>query len=76
MDANPVNPRELFSIAGYPVTFQGLMSSTHAVNAMNKIMIMDMGLMDILPEISALLVLTAIYFAVGGWLFWRRHMKV
>ena len=74
--AIPINPRELFSIAGYPITFQGLMSPTHAVNAMNKIMIMDMGLMDILPEITALLVLTAIYFAVGVWLFWRRHMKV
>ncbi|MBC8147161.1 MAG: hypothetical protein H8E98_04175, partial [Bacteroidetes bacterium] len=74
--AIPVYPKELFSIAGYPITLQGLMSPTHSVSAMNKIMIMDMGFIDILPELTALFVLTTIYFAIGVWLFWRRHMRV
>jgi len=74
--AIPINPKELFSIAGYPITLQGLMSPTHSVSAMKKIMIMNMGFIDILSEITALLVLTTIYFAIGVWLFWRRHMKV
>ena len=43
---------------------------------MNKIMIMDMGFTDILPEMAALIVLTAIYFAIGVGLFWRRHMRL
>jgi len=74
--AIPIHPKELFSIAGYPVTLQGLMSPTHSVSAMNKIMIMDMGFIDILPEITTILVLTIIYFAIGVWLFWWRHMRV
>jgi ABC-2 type transport system permease protein len=74
--AIPIHPNELFTIAGYPITLQGLMSPTHAVNAMNKTMIMNMNFVDILPEITALLVLSAVYFVLGVWLFWRRHMRV
>jgi ABC-2 type transport system permease protein len=74
--AIPIHPKELFSVAGYPITLQGLMSPTHSVTAMNKIMIMDMDFANILPEISALVVLTVIYFTIGVWLFWRRHMRL
>jgi len=74
--AIPIHAKELFSIGGYPITLQGLMSPTHSVNAMNKIMIMDMGFVDILPEITALVVLTVIYFSIGVWLFWLRHMRL
>jgi ABC-2 type transport system permease protein len=74
--AIPIHPKELFTIAGYPITIQGLMSPTHAVNAMNKTMIMDMGFVDILPEITALILLSVLYFAIGVWLFWRKHMRL
>ena len=74
--AIPIHAKELFSIGGFPITLQSLMSPTHSVNALNKIMIMDMGFADILPDIIALLVLTAIYFAIGVWLFWQRHMRL
>jgi ABC-2 type transport system permease protein len=74
--AIPIHPQELFTIAGYPITLQGLMSPTHAVNAMNKTMIMNMSFVDILPEITALLILSIIYFMLGVWFFWRRHMRV
>lgn len=68
--------KALFSIAGYPISIQGLMSPTHAVSALKKVMIMDMGFKDILPEILALIILTMIYFVIGVWGFRRRHLKV
>ena len=73
--AFPLNGKELFSIAGYPFTIQGLMSPTHSIAALKKVMILDMGLKDILPEISAVIIITIIYFIIGVWAFNRRHMK-
>lgn len=72
--AFPFKSEGVFSILGYPVTLQGLMSPTHAISALNKIMIMEMQLKDILPEIVALIVLTVIYLLAGIALFNRRHM--
>ena len=74
--AFPMKGKALFSIADYPVTLQGLMSPTHAIDALKKILIMEMGLKDILPEITALIIITVIYFFIGVWAFNRRHMKV
>jgi ABC-2 type transport system permease protein len=74
--AFPIKGTALFSLAGYPITLQGLMSPTHAISALNKVLIMRMGLKDILPEMVALTAITIIYFAVGVWAFRRRHMKV
>ena len=74
--AFPIKGKELFSIAGYSFTWQGLMSPTHAVSALKKVMIMNMGWQDIFPEIFVLLIITMIYFVVGLWLFHRRHMRV
>jgi len=74
--AFPLRGGELFTIAGYPVSIQGFMSPTHAVSALNKVMIMNMGITDILPEIIALIILTAFYFLIGWQAFSYRHMKV
>jgi ABC-2 type transport system permease protein len=74
--AFPIKGKALFSIFDYPVTLQGIMSPSHAVSALNKVMIMNMGLTDILPEIAALLIITVIYFIIGVWAFQRRHMRV
>jgi ABC-2 type transport system permease protein len=74
--AFPMKGKVLFSFGGYPITIQGLMSPTHSILALNKILIMNMGLKDILPEIIALITITMIYFFIGVWAFRRRHMKV
>ncbi len=74
--AFPMKGKALFTIAGYPITLQGLMSPTHSISALNKVSIMNMGLKDILPEITALIIITIIYFIIGVWVFQRRHMKV
>ncbi len=74
--AFPMKGKALFTIAGYPISIQGFMSPTHAIDALKKVLIMDMGLKDVLPEIAALIVITVIYFVIGVWAFNRRHMKV
>ena len=74
--AFPMQGKALFSIAGYPITIQGLMSPTHAVSALKKVMIMEAGLTDIVPEIIALIFLTLLYFVIGAMGFRIRHMRV
>ncbi|MCJ7447466.1 MAG: ABC transporter permease [Bacteroidales bacterium] len=74
--AFPFRSEGLFSLFGYPVTLQGLMSPTHAISALNKIMIMQMKLGDIIPEIIALIILTVIYFLTGIILYRKRHMTL
>ena len=74
--AFPIDGINVFSISGYPITLQGLMSPTHSVNALKKLMVFNMGIGDVLPEITALICLTLVYFIVGVWAFGRRHMKV
>ena len=74
--AFPLEAKELFTIAGYSVTLPGLMSPSHAIIALRKILILDMGLKDVVPEIIAVVMLTIIYFLIGIWAFKARHMKV
>lgn len=74
--AFPLKGHELFTVAGYPVTLQGLMSPTHAITALKKVLIMNMGLQDIIPEITALVILIILYFLIGVWGFKKRHMSV
>jgi len=74
--AFPMKSGPLFSVAGYPVNAQGLMSPTHAISALNKTLVMDMPLKNIMPEIIAILILTGVYFAIGAVIFRFRHLKL
>ena len=74
--AFPIDGYKLFGFSGYEFTLQGLMSPTHAISALKKTMILEMGFRDIIPELVSLVALTIIYFAIGVYLFRRRHMKV
>lgn len=74
--AFPMNGKELFSVWGYSISLQGLMSPTHAISALNKVLILNMEFNDIIPEIIVLVVLTFFYFVIGVLSFQRRHMKV
>lgn len=51
-----------------------LLSPTHAVSALNKIMIMQLGLWDVVPEILCLCLLSGLYLAGGLWLYKRKHL--
>jgi len=72
----PIHSTKIFSIGDYSMTVHGLLSPSQAVNALNKILNLGMGFQDVLPEITALIGLTAIYFLLGLWAFNKRHMKV
>jgi ABC-2 type transport system permease protein len=74
--AFPFKSEGLFTISGYPVSIQGLMSPTHSISALNKILILNMKFIDIIPEITAIILLTFVYFTLGLWLFRRRHMRL
>jgi ABC-2 type transport system permease protein len=74
--AFPMKSEPLFTIAGYPINFQGLMTPTHAISALNKTLVMDMELKAIMPEIIAIVILTVVYFFIGAALFRYRHLKL
>jgi len=74
--AFPLKSAALFTIAGYPINIQGLMTPTHAISALNKTLIMNMDVSSILPEIISIIVLTIFYFLIGGILFKQRHLKL
>lgn len=71
--AFPLKSDAWFSIAAYPVNIQGLLSPTHAISALNKTLIMNMGIKSILPEIIAIIILTILYFIIGAIIFKKRH---
>jgi ABC-2 type transport system permease protein len=59
-------------IAGFAIN--DLLPPTHAVTALNKIFTFGAGIKDILYEIIMLVILTAIYYAIGIYFFRRNHM--
>jgi ABC-2 type transport system permease protein len=74
--AFPLKSEALFTIAGYPINIQGLMTPTHAISALNKTLIMNMDASSIIPEIISIIVLTILYFLIGGYIFKQRHLKL
>ena len=74
--AFPLKSDALFTIAGYPVNIQGLLSPTHAISALNKTLIMNMDIKSILPEIISIIILTILYFIIGAIIFKQRHLKL
>jgi ABC-2 type transport system permease protein len=74
--AFPLRSEALFSIAGYPITIQGLLTPTHAISALNKTLILNMDLQNIVPEIIAMIALTVLYFLIGAIIFSKRHLKL
>jgi ABC-2 type transport system permease protein len=74
--AFPISAKSIFLIFGYPINFQSLMSPTHAISALKKVMIMNMNFIDIIPELISLIIITIIYFVIGIWLFNKKHMKI
>jgi ABC-2 type transport system permease protein len=74
--AFPIKSEALFTIAGYPISLQGLMTPVHAISALNKTLVMDMNFASIVPELSAILVLSLLYFLTGATIFYHRHLKL
>jgi len=73
--ALPVGGRVLFSIGDFGFTLNGVLSPTHAITALNKVLVLGQDPGQTLPDIYALVVMTVIYFILGIWAFNRRHMR-
>jgi ABC-type multidrug transport system permease subunit len=73
--AFPLKSEALFTIAGYPINIQGLMTPTHAISALNKTLILNMDASSIATEVISILILTLLYFIIGGIIFKHRHLK-
>lgn len=69
----PVRGMRLFDLGGHEVNLLDLLPPRHAVNALSKIL--TFGSADIGYEMTMLTVLSFAYFALGAWLFHRRHLR-
>jgi ABC-2 type transport system permease protein len=65
----------LFTIAGRSVALADFLPPSHAVVALNKIFTLGAGFGDVLYELTALVILTGLYFGVGVWLFQLTQMR-
>lgn len=65
----------LFSLGGRVIGLYDILPPTHAVAALNKVFTLGAELNDVLYELIALVLLSALYFALGVWLFSRRHLR-
>ncbi|MBN2215448.1 MAG: ABC transporter permease [Bacteroidales bacterium] len=72
----PIQTKTWFPVAGYDISLISLLSPSHAVSALNKVLFMQEGFNAIIPELSSILVLSFIYGIIGGWLFYRRHLRI
>jgi len=71
----PLPPLRLFTIGDRAININDLLPTTHAINAMSKILNFGAGLGDVLFELGAITVLTVVLGAFGIWLFTRRQMQ-
>jgi len=70
----PMPAVRLFTIAGRTISLYDILPPTHAVVALNKILTLGANLGDVAYELSALVILSVLYFVAGAWLFQRLHL--
>ncbi len=73
--AFPISGGKLFTIGNYEFMLNDLLSPKFAVEALNKVLIRGLDIKDTIPEMTALVILTGLYFFIGTWGFKRRHMR-
>lgn len=71
----PVPRLTVFSIGSQSVALFDILPTSHAVIALQKIFVLGAGLSDVAYELIALAVLSALYFAIGVWLFQRTQLR-
>jgi len=69
----PVRGLVLFSVGGQDVNVLDILPPRHAVNALNSLV--TYGSTDIGYELSMLSLLSLGFFALGAWVFSRRHLR-
>ncbi len=73
--AFPLPRLNLFTLFERGVALADLLPPTHAVLALNKIFTLGAGLRDVAFELTALTLLSALYFGLGVWLFHTLRMR-
>lgn len=72
----PLPPIALFNMGGHTFYANDILPTTHSIIAMDKVLNFGQGIGDIIFELLAIAVLTAVYFIIGMWLFNRRYLKL
>lgn len=70
----PLPGVSLFQLGDRVVELNEVLPTTHAISALNRVLSYDAGLGDIVYELGAMGLLTVGFFALGTWVFTRRHM--
>jgi ABC-2 type transport system permease protein len=73
--AFPLPRYTLFTLFGHSFALPDLLPPTHAVVALNKIFTLGAGLKDVVFELTALTLLSVLYFSIGVWLFQKMQMR-
>lgn len=71
----PVPRVPIFTLAGRAIGLYDILPPTHAVVALNKVLTLGAGAGEVVYELIALLMLSAVYFSAGVWLFKRTHLR-
>ena len=71
----PLPNVRVFDLGSRSVNLNDILPTTHTIDAYNRILNYDAGLGDVGYEIVAITILTVIFFALGTWMFARRHMR-
>ncbi len=71
----PIPTISLFALGGRSINVNDILPTTHSITAFGKILNQGAGLADVAFEMGAIVVLTVLYFAIGIWLFTKRHMR-
>lgn len=72
----PVPAVALFGLGGRAISLYDLLPTTHAVQALSKVLTMGLGVEALGYELGGLLLLSGLYFAAGVWLFQRRQINL
>ncbi len=64
----------LFTVGEHAFQLNEILPTTHTVTALNRVLSYGAGLGDIAYELGAVGVLTVVLYALGSWVFTRRHM--
>jgi ABC-2 type transport system permease protein len=72
----PLPKIPLFHVAGHVVNAADVLPTSLSVRAFGAILSDGVGLAGVRFELAGIVVLTVVYFALGSWLFRRRHMSV
>ena len=73
--AMPLSGGTLFTIGSFEFNINGILAPSHAISALNKVLVMGHEPARAVSDIIALVILTIIYFLLGVWIYNRRHMR-